>query len=126
MPFTSYHASDFATAFAADGSLDKVAVFNLLLTPGVWDPPVVSEALAFSERNMAFMVVDAPADTVADPTGFPLPMIGDVMSDAVPNRTIPKSENGALFFPYLRGERPGDRQPDQRRAVRFRGGDLRA
>ena len=51
-PFTSYHASDFAAAFAADGSLDKVRVFNLVLTPGVWDPPVVSEALAFCERHI--------------------------------------------------------------------------
>lgn len=110
-PFTSYHASDFATAFAADGSLDKVPVFNLVLTPGVWDPPVVSESLAFCERHMAFMIVDSPADTVADPTGFPLPMIGDVMSDAVPNRTIPKSENGAVFFPWLRTADPATGDP---------------
>src|SRR6185295_9280743 len=65
-PFTSYDAGDFGTAFATDGSLDKVAVFNLLLTPGIWDPPVVSEALAFAERKRAFSIVDAPADTVAD------------------------------------------------------------
>jgi hypothetical protein len=101
-PFTSYLASDFADAFATDGSLDKVAVFNLLLTPGIWDPPVVSEALSFAERKRAFSIVDAPADTVADPTGFPLPMIGDVMTDAVPGRVIPKSQNGSLYFPYLR------------------------
>jgi hypothetical protein len=110
-PFTSYHASDFAEAFAADGSLDKVPVFNLVLTPGVWDPPVVSESLAFCERHMAFMIVDAPADTVADPTGAPLPMIGDVMSDAVPNRQIPKSENGAVFFPWLRAADPATGDP---------------
>lgn len=101
LPFTPYSAADFADAFAQDGSLDKVAIFNLLLTPGIWDPSVVSEALSFAERKRAFMIADAPADTVADPTGFPLPMIGDVMTDAVPGRVIPKSQNGAIYFPWL-------------------------
>ena len=67
-PFTAYHAADFATAFADDGSLDKLPVFNLLLTPGVSDHAVVSEALAFCERKRAFMILDAPSDTVADRT----------------------------------------------------------
>jgi phage tail sheath protein FI len=110
-PFTTYDAADFAAAFEQDGSLDKVAVFNLLLTPGVWDPPVVSEALAFAERKRAFSIVDAPGDTAADPTGFPLPMIGDVMTDAVPGRVIPKSQNGALYFPYLRTTDPESGDP---------------
>jgi phage tail sheath protein FI len=110
-PFTSYDPADFGAAFAQDGSLDKIAIFNLLLTPGVWDPPVVSESLAFAERKRAFMIVDAPADTVADPTGFPLPMIGDVMTDAVPGRVIPKSQNGALYFPYLRTTDPENGDP---------------
>ena len=35
-PFTTYSAADFAPAFAQDSSLDKVQVFNLLLTPGIW------------------------------------------------------------------------------------------
>ena len=105
-PFTTYHASDFTGAFAQDGALDKVAIFNLLLTPGVWDPQVVSESLAFAERKRAFVIVDAPADTVADPTGSPLPMIGDVMTDAIAGRIIPKSQNGALYFPWLRAPDP--------------------
>jgi phage tail sheath protein FI len=100
-PFTTYSPGDFSAAFAPDMALDKISVFNLLLTPGIWDPGVVSEALAVAERKLAFMVCDSPADAVADPTGYPLPMIGDLMSDAVPGRVIPKSENGALYFPYL-------------------------
>jgi phage tail sheath protein FI len=105
-PFTTYHASDFTGAFAQDGALDKVSIFNLLLTPGIWDPQVVSESLAFAERKRAFVIVDAPGDTVADPTGAPLPMIGDVMTDAVAGRIIPKSQNGALYFPWLRAPDP--------------------
>ncbi len=110
-PFTTYSPGDFSTAFEPDQALDKISVFNLLLTPGIWDPGVVSEALAVAERKRAFMVLDPPADAVADPTGFPLPMIGDIMSDAVPGRVIPKSENGALYFPYLISSDPGTGRP---------------
>jgi phage tail sheath protein FI len=110
-PFTSYSPGDFGVAFEQDGSLDKVAIFNLLLTPGIWDPPVVSEALAFAERKRAFMIVDSPADAAADPTGFPLPMIGEIMADAVAGRTIPKSHNGALYFPWLRSSDPESGRP---------------
>jgi phage tail sheath protein FI len=105
-PFTTYEPGDFADAFAQDMALDKIPIFNLLLTPGIWDPPVVSEALATCERKRAFMVLDPPADAVADPTGFPLPMIGDIMSDLIPGRMIPKSQNGALYFPYLQSTDP--------------------
>lgn len=105
-PFTTYSPGDFAPVFQDDSSLDKVQIFNLLLTPGIWDLPVVSEALAFAERKRAFMVMDPPADAGADYSSSPLPLIGDIMSDAVPNRTVPKSQNGALYFPYLRSQDP--------------------
>jgi len=110
-PFTTFLPGDFSTAFEPDLALDKIPIFNLLLTPGIWDPGVVSEALAVAERKRAFMIVDPPADSVADPTGFPLPMIGDIMSDAVPGRIIPKSENGALYFPYLSSSDPATGDP---------------
>ncbi len=105
-PYTTYEPGDFAPAFAEDGSLDKVSIFNLLLTPGVWDQPVVSEALAFCERKRAFMIMDPPADAGADHSSDPLPLIGDIMSDAVSGRMIPKSQNGALYFPFLKSTDP--------------------
>lgn len=110
-PFTSFSPGDFADAFEPEKALDKIPIFNLLLTPGVWDPGVTSAALAVAERKRAFVIMDPPADTVADPTGFPLPMIGDVMSDQVPGRIIPKSQNGALYFPYLRTSDPSTGEP---------------
>lgn len=121
-PFTTYNPADFGEVFQADRPLDKVAVFNLLLTPGIWDPGVVSTALAYAERKRAFVIMDAPADTVADPTGYlpqpsspsapPYPpMIGDVMRDAVSGRSIPKSQNGALYFPRLRSADPETGDP---------------
>lgn len=110
-PFTTFHPGDFAEAFEPDKALDKIPIFNLLLTPGVWDSGVVSEALAVAERKRAFVIVDPPADAVADPTGAPLPMIGDIMSDQVAGRVIPKSQNGALYFPYLRTTDPASGTP---------------
>lgn len=110
-PFTTFSPGDFSDAFEPEKALDKIAIFNLLLTPGVWDPGVVSTALAVAERKRAFVVMDPPGDTVADPTGYPLPMVGDVMSDQVPGRVIPKSQNGALYFPYLRSSDPSTGSP---------------
>jgi len=110
-PFTTYQPADFADAFDHDQALDKIPVFNLLLTPGIWDPPVVSEALAMAERKRAFVVVDPPADAVADQNGAPLPMIGDIMADAASPRSIPKSQNGALYFPHLRSVNPATGDP---------------
>jgi len=96
-PFTTYFPGDFSDAFQPDQALDKIVIFNLLLTPGIWDPVVVSEALTVAERKQAFMVVDPPAEAVADQSGPPLPLIADVM-----NSSVPKSQNGALYFPYLK------------------------
>lgn len=110
-PFTTYSPGDFSDAFEEDKALDKIPIFNLLLVPGIWDPGVVSGALAVAEHKRAFMIVDPPADSVADPTGFPLPMIGDIMSDQVPGRMIPKSQNGALYFPHLRSNNPNTGEP---------------
>jgi hypothetical protein len=110
-PFTTYQLGDFGDAFGQDAAVDKIPLFNLLLTPGIWDPPVVSEALAMAERKRAFVVTDPPADAVADQTGASLPTIGDIMSDAASPRSIPKSQNGALYFPYLRSTNPATGDP---------------
>jgi phage tail sheath protein FI len=110
-PFTTYHTGDFSDAFEPDKALDKIPIFNLLLTPGISDSGVVSQALAVAERKRAFMICDAPSDAVADPTGLPLPMIGDIMSDLVPGRVIPKSQNGALYFPHIRSSNPSTGDP---------------
>ncbi|MEE6179647.1 phage tail sheath family protein [Mycobacterium sp. 050134] len=105
-PFTTFFPGDFTAAFDADRALDKIPIFNLLLTPGISDVGVVGEALAFAERKRAFVVVDPPADAAADPTSNPLPLIADVMTNLVP-----KSQNGALYFPYLVSSDPATGAP---------------
>ncbi len=93
-----FAVSDFNPVFAADSSLDKLAIFNLLAVPGVSNTTVLSDALAFCERKLAFLVMDAPAIETADPGAN---WIGDFM-----DVTAPKSTNGALYFPWLNSNDP--------------------
>jgi len=63
---TIFSASDFINAFATDGPLDKLEIFNLLVLPGVTNSGVLSAASAFAERKMAFLIIDPPIDRTAD------------------------------------------------------------
>jgi len=90
-----------AGVFQADSSLDKVAIFNLLVIPGVADNAIWSAALAFCERKQAFAILDPPEEAVADPSNAPRPLIADLMDSVVP-----KSQNGAIYFPYLLSSDP--------------------
>jgi len=101
--WTAFSEVDFAPVFQQDSSLDKVSVFNLLLTPGISDNGIWSESLAFCERKLAFVIMDPPPQDSADGYGtFNLPLIGDDMEGPL----IPKSTNGALYFPYLQSTDP--------------------
>jgi phage tail sheath protein FI len=96
----TFSAADFTNVFTTDQALDKVDVFNLLLTPGISDNGVLSAALAFAERKLAFFIMDPPRNAGAD-AGSP-PAIGDVFNSGV----IPVSQNGAIYFPYLKSTNP--------------------
>lgn len=97
---TTFSAVDFTNVFAQDGSLDKVLIFNLLVIPGVADNSIWSYALAFAERKQAFVILDPPANAAADSSSAPLPTIDTFLG------AIPKSANGALYFPYLEAQDP--------------------
>lgn len=101
--WTAFSSVDFVPVFQEDSSLDKVAIFNLLLIPGVADTGILSDALAFCERKLAFMILDPPPQDSADGYGAAnLPLIGvDVLGPL-----IPKSTNGALYFPYVQWNDP--------------------
>jgi len=90
---SAYAAVDFVNQFQVNTSLDNVEIFNLLLTPGIYDNEVQSAALAFAERKRAFVILDPPAQAVASGTG------SNVVNTLV--SAIPTSQNGALYFPYL-------------------------
>jgi phage tail sheath protein FI len=94
---TAFSELDYINVFETDGSLDKVPIFNLMAIPGVADAGVWSEALAFCERKRAFFIMDPPANASADGAGKAnLPLMEDDMATIVP-----KSPNGAIYFPYL-------------------------
>ena len=97
---STFSAQDFTDVFQADTSLDKVQIFNILLTPGVSDSAINSAALAFAERKRAFVVLDPPQAAAADASD-PLLTPIETLIDAVP-----KSQNGAIYFPYLLSTNP--------------------
>jgi phage tail sheath protein FI len=90
-----FSASDYITAFKEDGSLDKIPIFNILVVPGVTDAFVTSTALSFAERKRAFMILDPEKDAAADGSDAAFTAIEDLIDD------VPKSQNGAIYFPYL-------------------------
>ena len=89
---TTFLANEFIQAMQANGSLDQVEIFNLLLVPGVADNSVQSAALAFAEHKLAFAVLDPPQ--AATLTGTP----SGIDSFAT---SMPRSQNGAIYFPWL-------------------------
>jgi len=88
---TTFSPQDFVEVFEDNSSLDKVEIFNLLIVPGVADNLVLSAALSFAERKRAFAILDPPPNAPADGAG--------AIDTLMP--AFPKSQNGALYFPYL-------------------------
>ncbi len=72
------------------------------MIPGVADSSIWSEAEAFCERKLAFLILDPPKQDSADGYKNTLPLIATDMESPV----IPKSTNGALYFPYLESDDP--------------------
>lgn len=96
----TFSVADFVPVFQADQPLDKVEIFNLLLVPGINDNAILSAALAFAERKQAFVIMDPPRNAVADGGAPP------AMSPLFRSGVIPKSQNGAIYFPYLKSTNP--------------------
>ena len=94
----AFFDKDFTDVFKEDSSLDKVSIFNLLVIPGVSadNNQIWSAALAFCERKEAFAILDPPIDAAADLSSAPLLLIADKFEN------VPKSKNGAIYFPYLK------------------------
>lgn len=100
--YSGFSADDFTSVFQTNSSLDNVEIFNLLLIPGITDNTVVSEALAFAERKKAFAIIDPPPQAPAFGIGSPAPIQQWMEGLGGPTGyTLPVSQNGALYFPYL-------------------------
>jgi hypothetical protein len=110
--FTIIDPTAFAPVFAANAPLDKVAIFNLMVLPGLSDPTALAEALAYCESKRAFLIMDPPANAVADSLAEHVPggpanpaPIADIWNgeaaNSPPTPAPPTSPNGAIYFPYL-------------------------
>jgi phage tail sheath protein FI len=95
-----FTANDYTSVMAQNTPLDKLAVFNLMVLPGVTNTEVLSTALSFCENKLAFLVMDPPQTATADSTWNPPNPIANLIT------LIPKSANGALYFPYLQSPDP--------------------
>lgn len=104
---TGFNGGDFLQAFQANSSLDNVEIFNLLLIPGVTDNAVVSEAMAFAERKRAFAIIDPPPQAPAFGLAPPAPIDQWMAGLGGPTGpSLPRSQNAALYFPYLNSTDP--------------------
>jgi phage tail sheath protein FI len=86
-----------------DTSLDKVPVINLMVLPGVTESLVISTAIAFCERKLAFLILDPKVTDSADGS---LPAFTDLVGTTVGDPSQPRSKNAALYFPYLLSSDP--------------------
>jgi uncharacterized protein len=99
----------FAPAFADNAPLDKVSIFNLMVLPGITDPTTLAQALSYCEKKRAFYIMDPPANAVADGQAALLPdaPAGAATMESIWNGgTIPLSQNGAIYFPYVQTTDP--------------------
>jgi phage tail sheath protein FI len=89
-----FSPADFIPALLPNSSLDQLEIFNLLLVPGVADNSVQSAALAFAESKLAFAILDPPQTALltSQPSGLTIDAFAESM---------PRSQNGAIYFPWL-------------------------
>ena len=100
-PTTSFIPADFLAAFEENGPLDNVEIFNLLVVPGVCDTSVLAATMAFAERKRAFAIIDPPPQAPAFGVSPP-----DPIDTWMKGPAIPRSQNAAIYFPYLKSNDP--------------------
>jgi phage tail sheath protein FI len=97
--FNVINPADFGPVFEDYQSLDKVSAFNLLATPGITDPAVTSEAVAFCERKRAFYIMDTPSPQTS---GWDVnSIVGTLAQSADLSPSPPVSINAAVYYPWL-------------------------
>ncbi|MEO5739649.1 MAG: phage tail sheath family protein, partial [Vicinamibacterales bacterium] len=77
-------------------ALDRADLFNLLCVPGVSDPVVLAEAIAYCRARRAFLIVDVSATTIKP---------DDVLA-LIASADLPKSDHAAVYFPWIQEPDP--------------------
>ena len=98
-----FSVGDFTAAMQADSPLDKLAVFNLLVLPGVTNTTVLSSASSFCVTKRAFLIMDPPINDTPDGGTYGSGPTTVVSADFA---NMPKSKNSALYFPWLQSNNP--------------------
>jgi phage tail sheath protein FI len=103
--------------FTDNFPLDKVPIFNLLVIPGITDPNVLAEGVAYAERKRAFYIMDSPPNwdvdtqaTDAPPPSSP-PSSLESPLDGLQFLPVPVSTNAAIYFPWLKTTDPVTNNP---------------
>jgi hypothetical protein len=117
--WTVINPGDFGQVFENYQSLDKVPIFNLLAIPGISDPSVTSEAVAFCERKRAFYIMDTASSQTAassQTTGWDANSVVDDLAVSTTGTGAlepapPISVNAAVYYPWLQTTDPITQQP---------------
>jgi hypothetical protein len=104
-----HSAADFAAVLQEGAALDRLAVFNLMVLPGIsgdssdggdvaGGAKILAAAAAFCERKRAFLIMDPPVRDSADSS---FPSNPHSIEATANDPSLPRSRNAALYFPYL-------------------------
>lgn len=77
--------------YAFEAAKHDVIDFNLLCLPGVVNPAIAAAAAALCKERRAFYIADPPQGASVD-----------TMASYMSGASVPKSEYGAIYYPYLR------------------------
>jgi len=72
-------------------ALEEVDLFNILCIPAVSDGPTLAEAAAYCQERRAFLIADPPPN-----------LAPDAMETLVKGPTIPKTNYGAIYYPWIK------------------------
>jgi phage tail sheath protein FI len=114
---SSINPQSIGAVFTDNYPLDKVPIFNLLVIPGITDPAILAEGVAYAERKRAFYIMDSPpnwdVDTPATgtaPTGSP-PSSAESPVDGLSLLPVPVSTNAGIYYPWLQTTDPITNNP---------------
>ncbi|HZF12806.1 MAG TPA: phage tail sheath C-terminal domain-containing protein [Thermoanaerobaculia bacterium] len=79
-------------------ALEGVDLFNLLCLPGITDPGVLADSVAYCRERRAFLIVDSPLTSGVPPASKrPADMVTTISGTA-----LPKSDSAAVYYPWIK------------------------
>lgn len=108
--YSSINLQTIGAVFTDNFPLDKVPIFNLLVIPGITDPAVLAEGVAYAERKRAFYIMDSPpnwdVDTPSSGTAPSPPSSAESPLDGLSLMPVPVSTNAGIYYPWVQTTDP--------------------